>query len=351
MPHFSSARFGAPARRTFRAAFTSWDSGRRLKMEGVAPSTPGHGCRCREHLSNAEESSYYITMSMDRRTMLSGTAASAAVIALGTSNATAKVDDSPPSIIDTNVSLFQWPFRRLPADEPSALVAQLKLFGIRKAWAGSYEALLHRDVAGVNERLTDACRSYGEGRLVPIGTVNPSLPDWAEDLRRCHEAHRMAGIRVYPNYHDYDLSSPVFARLLKLTAQRGLFVQLAVAMEDVRTQHPLVQVKDVELRPLADLVSGIPGVRVQLLNHRPRTAELLTLAKVDGIHFDISRVDDTSGVSRIVRALPRGRVMFGSHAPFLIQQAALIRSGETDLNEGEQADLFSRNAAAFIRNV
>src|SRR4029453_11042197 len=85
-----------------------------------------------------------------------------------------------PLITDTNVNLSRWPFRRLPGDDPADLVARLRKHNVTQVWAGSFEALLHEDVAGVNMRLAANCKRYGEGMLLPFGTVNLRLPDWKE---------------------------------------------------------------------------------------------------------------------------------------------------------------------------
>ncbi len=287
---------------------------------------------------------------INRRELLN-LAATAGVASLLASQRAETAEENPPEfrIIDTNVSLFRWPFRRLPLDETAKLVKKLRSLGINTAWAGSFEGVLHRDVAGVNQRLAAECKQYPE--LVPIGSVNPALPDWKDDLRRCAQMHHMPGVRLHPNYHGYTLDDPRFAELLDLAAKAGCFVQIAAVMEDTRTQYPLLQVPDVDLSPLPGVMSRIQGAKVQILNDRPRSPLLFRLAKIPGLYFDTARVEGTDGIPSLVKSVPPGRVLFGTHAPFLIPDAALIRVHESSvLDEAGLKAVFSKNAEQFIKH-
>src|SRR5262245_32684505 len=67
---------------------------------------------------------------------------------------------TPPGIIDTNINLFDWPFRALKYRNTNALVAKLRKHRVVEAWAGSFEALLAKDMHGVNTRLAAECREH-----------------------------------------------------------------------------------------------------------------------------------------------------------------------------------------------
>ncbi|MEO2009122.1 MAG: amidohydrolase family protein [Pirellulaceae bacterium] len=287
---------------------------------------------------------------LDRRELLGGVVAGAAVGLTSTATARETASDKLPPwrAIDTNVSLFHWPFRRLPLDETGRLVQKLKSHAMEQAWAGSFEGLLHLDLAGVNSRLATACREQGDGLLIPFGSVNPTVPDWEEDLRRCHEEHKMPGIRLHPNYHGYSLDDPRFERLMRLAAKREIVVQLAATMEDGRTQHRMLQVADVDLAPLPDLVKRVPGTRLVVLNHKGTGPEFMQLLKIPGVYFDMSRVNATDGVARVIRTLPTGRIVFGTHAPFLIYESAMIKVEESNLTEDETTSILHRNATRLI---
>jgi predicted TIM-barrel fold metal-dependent hydrolase len=256
--------------------------------------------------------------------------------------------------VDVNVHCSRWPCRRLPLDETPALVSKLRALGVTSAWCGSFDALLHRDIAAVNARLFETCNDRAAGgMLVPFGAVNPMLPDWEEDLRRCHEVFRMPGVRLYPNYHGYTLDAPQFARLLQLATDRGLIVQVAVTMEDERVQHPLLRAAPVDVTPLPEVLKTVPAARIVLLNalHGPHDDVLTTLGKTQQVSFDIATLENVGGVASLLERVSADRVLFGSHAPFLYPQAAALKIKESALSDQVARKVLSGNADRMLKGT
>jgi uncharacterized protein len=238
---------------------------------------------------------------------MTATVAAAALSALRARSA----ESEPAALIDTNVSLGHWPFRRIPLDATSALVAKLRAHGVAQAWAGSFDALLHKDISAVNTRLTEDCRRHGRDLLVPFGAVNLALPGWEEDLLRCHHEHRMPGVRLYPNYHGYTLDTPAFARLLELAAAR---VQLLNAFRTLRG------------KPVLDLAAR-------------------------GMRFEIATLEGVEGIARLLAQIPGDRLCFGSHSPFFYFESAKLKLQESALSEAQIKAISVDNARRLLTSA
>jgi predicted TIM-barrel fold metal-dependent hydrolase len=246
-------------------------------------------------------------------------------------------------MIDTNANLSRWPFRRLAGDDPADFVARMRKAGVTQAWVGSFDGLLHRDVGGVNARLAADCKERGGGLLIPFGTVNPKLPDWQEDLRRCHETYRMPGVRLHPNYHGYTLADPEFAEVLRRAAAAGMIVQLATQMEDERTQYPLMRIPRVSLAPLAEIVAGVPSLRLVVLN-AARDPLRKKIAAAGSVYFDIAMVEGVGGVGVLASEVSPQRVVFGSHFPLFYFQSAALKIKEAGFSPADEKAILEDNA-------
>lgn len=282
---------------------------------------------------------------LNRRGFLAAPAAGAAASLLG---AAAAAQD----IVDTHVYLSRWPGRRLKGDETPDLVALLRAHGVSQAWAGSFDGLLHKDVAGVNQRLAEECDRHGRGFLVPFGSINPTLPAWEEDLVRCRDQFHMPGIRLHPNYQNYTLRDPEFARVARAASEMGLLIQIAAWMEDERCQHPRMQVPTVDLTPLAGILEKLPRARVLVLNgftNANRAAQLLPRqADAGRLAFDFAMLDGLMHLRNMAAAVGVERVVFGSYSPMFYFESAVLKVREADMPEPGARAVFRENARRLL---
>ncbi len=226
----------------------------------------------------------------------------------------------------------------------------LRARGVTQAWAGSFDGLLHEDIAGVNQRLAQECRHHGPDLLVPFGSVNPALPDWEEDLRRCHEEHRMPGIRLHPNYGGYAVTDREFERLLRMAAERGLLVQLAVRMQDERVHHWLTKVPPVNPTPLAALARSIPRLRLVMLGALQTIPApwAQDLAGTGRVAFDIAMLEGVGAVAFAIESLGIQSLVFGTHAPLFYIESASLKLRESDLSAQQLRAIRHENAQRLL---
>jgi len=254
-------------------------------------------------------------------------------------------------LIDVNVTLGQWPTRRVRGDTTAELVTMLSRHGVAEAWTGSIYGALYPDLSAANAELADQCRNHSQVSLLPFGTVNPLTADWDRELRLCKQRHAMRGLRLYPGYHGYALSHPEFARLLRAAAEERLVVCLTVQLEDERMMHPLLKAPVVDLQPLAEVLRQAPGVRLVLLNSMKRALQGPALDRVleaGAAYVEIATLERVGGVERLLADWPAERVLFGSHAPYLYIESAVLKLRESQLDPRQLQAVCAGNARALL---
>jgi predicted TIM-barrel fold metal-dependent hydrolase len=289
---------------------------------------------------------------------LTGQQPSAPQTQTATVRAPAATPSEAPGIIDTNVNLFNWPFRALKYRETKALVAKLKKHRVIEAWAGSFEALLSKDMSGTNTRLAHECRTQAPGFLIPFGSVNLAWPDWEEDVRRCHEVHKMPGLRIYPGYQPFDLDHPAMEGLVKMTVERDLILQVVFGMEDPRVHHPIINVGPVTFAPLLKAVKSTPNAKLELLHFSGSSPgeDLSKFMNKSNTVMDISRLEGNGAVGRMIGSItglpsarvPIERLVFGSHAPYFPVETAILKLIESPLDVPQLHAILQGNARRLL---
>ncbi len=249
--------------------------------------------------------------------------------------------ETAAGLIDCNVHLGAHPVRLLREIDESFLARR----EISEAWAASHEALLHRDMAAVNARLVKRCEV--SPRLRAVGCVNPRLPAWEDDLKRCVELHGMKAIRLYPNHHDYTLTDTAFLKLLESATKQNLLLQVVAQMEDQRTQSPLMKLPPVDLKPMGTLMKKMPEARVMVLN---ANAAMITTALLGctNVWLDIAMIEGVGGVENTLKSWPADKLCFGSHAPFFYWESASLKMQESVLTDEQSNAIRYLNARALL---
>ena len=168
----------------------------------------------------------------------------------------------------------------------------------------------------------------------------------------------MPGLRIYPGYQPFDLDHPGMERLVKMTSERGLILQVVFGMEDPRVYHPIINVGPVTFGPLLTAVQSAPNAKVQLLHFTgPTRGDALSQFMTKTNTFmDISRLEGNGAVGRMIGAItglpsarvPIERIVFGSHAPYFPVETAILKLIESPLDAQQLQAILQGNARRLL---
>jgi predicted TIM-barrel fold metal-dependent hydrolase len=292
-------------------------------------------------------------MHVTRRRFLKHTLAATAACGLAR---VAVAGDAPSSdeIIDTHVYVGHWPNQRLLDEDLANLVTLLQTSNVSQAWVGSFEGLFHKDIAAVNQRLADLVKSVASQfrpiQMHPFGTINPTLPDWEDDVRRCHETFEMRGVRLHPNYHGYTLDDPRFSQLLEMCTANELIVQLVCWMDDDRRRVLSPNATRVDLKPLAKKVTSLNELRLVISNgyQTANDEAIRALLPMKQICFDFAQATNEIAIRELADRTSANRVLFGSGTPLHDIAAPLAVMQKAQLKGTERSAIQTKNAKQLI---
>jgi uncharacterized protein len=256
-------------------------------------------------------------------------------------------------IIDTNAYLGPYAFRQLRHNTADGLLKLMDAKGIAKAWVASAAAITHRNVQPANEELAEAVRRRRD-RLIPMAVINPFYAGWQDDLTACAEQFGMKGLRLYPKWHNYNLTDKCCLELVDAATALRLPITIPIRVEDYRQRSWLVDVKDLTLPEIIPLIKARPEARFVLLNGSGYTASLLG-QKNNGLAanywIEISRLSALMGneIGTLVATLGAGRVVFGTGMPFNAPDPALVTLEVLRIGQKDKDRVLWENAAALKR--
>ena len=256
-------------------------------------------------------------------------------------------------IVDVNAYLGHFAFRQLRHNTAASLLALMDSKRINKAVVSSASAITYRNAQAGNEEVAEEVRAHSD-RLIPFAVINPSYAGWQDDLKICHEEFSMAGLRLYPKWHNYQLSSACCRELVNAANERGMVISIPIRAEDNRQRSWLLNVPDVPLDEVVELVKAHPKARFILLNGIGYTRCPLG-RKDNGLPSNyaigLSRLSAllANELGQLITNLGAERVMFGTGMPFKYPDPALVKLEVLDASEADKENIRSKNAMTWLQ--
>ena len=251
-------------------------------------------------------------------------------------------------IIDCNAHLGHWPFRHLNDSQPDDFVALMDRCGVTQACVAPFQGLLYGDVRPANDWLIEAIAPHRD-RLIPYAAINPNFPDWERDFREAVDGG-FVGVRLYPNYHSYELRDACLSDLMAAAKEHGVTVSIHLRMYDERLHHPRCMVPPVAVAEAGAVARKSPEVNIVLCNIK--TAEIMGIAEdlrsLPNLYVETSNLEGTGGVEKRVAEIGAASIVFGTHAPYQYMDAALLKMKASVLSEDDSAAILYKNVQAWM---
>lgn len=254
-------------------------------------------------------------------------------------------------ILDVNAYLGPFAFRRLRHQSAAALLRVMDSRRIDRAIVSSAAAITYRNAQPGNEDVASEAGRHRD-RLLPFAVINPAYAGWRDDLEACRDLG-MKGLRLYPRWHGFDLSSGPSLELIDRATEHGMIISIPIRVEDHRQRSWLVDVPDVPLADLVALVKSRPQARFHFVNGIGFVNSPLG-RKDNGLpanyRIEISRLNVilNDEIQHLVANLGPNRLVFGTGIPFSYPDPALARMELLAPDAELRERILWRNAAEWL---
>jgi len=271
-------------------------------------------------------------------------------------------------LLDVNAYIGHWPFKQLQYNTCSKLLDRMNKFAVDISVISNLNGIFYKNTQSANEELFIELRGARrfDDRFIPFAIINPIYAGWRDDLEICTTRMGMKGIRVFPQYHDYEISDPSFIELVKITRDRGLPVAIDVRMVDSRQRSwmdipvfiPKEEKYDIitlewQLRNIIPVIREVPDAKyiiVNVANGLRLSDEDLELVKRTDILFDTSG-RSMSNLPDLIKRFGNDKFAFGSHSPILDYLSGRLRIEsmiDTEADEPTKELIRSGNAKRVL---
>src|SRR5450759_2280857 len=158
-------------------------------------------------------------------------------------------------LLDINAYVGHWPFKQLQYNTCSKLMDRMNNFGVDVSVISNLNGIFYKNTQSANEELYDELKSDKnfKDRIIPFAIINPIYAGWKKDFETSISKMGMKGLRLFPQYHDYDVTDPSFVELVGMARDRVIPVAIDIRMVDSR-QRSWIDIPVFEPGVVADII-------------------------------------------------------------------------------------------------
>ena len=248
--------------------------------------------------------------------------------------------------IDVNAFLGAYPFRRVPATSPEALLRAMDRVGIDEAWVSHLPSVFWRSPGDGNAWLYGVAEK--EPRLKPVPAVHPGLDDWEAALSEAGNRDAPA-VRCDPTYYGLSPAGSEMRVLAAACGAAGLPLLMAVRLEDGRQRHPGDTAPELPAAAVRTLLRSDEDLRL-VITHADR-------GFIEEVHFgstpeearriwwDIAWIwgPPEDHLELLLGTVGAERFVFGTGQPLRIPEASVVKLDLLELGAEQREAIESGN--------
>ncbi len=250
-------------------------------------------------------------------------------------------------IVDVHAYIGKWPYWPVPHSSAAEIAAVMRETGIDCAAISSTRGLFTSWLDGNAE--AHAAASDSGGRLIAFDCAGP--PELSHSLGgpdfQLAGNGGARGVRLFPQYHTYDLLYEPFvdalceqAAMLQLPVQLPLRVLMNWGMPALELA---TMVAIVERHPKA------PWILTGLNYFHELRVGIALMRRYPSVHLETSCIQGFEAIRKIVEQCGSGQLLFGTGLPMQNAAANMSKLRHARISEADREAILGGNAARLLR--
>lgn len=245
-------------------------------------------------------------------------------------------------LVDINAYVGHWPFKQLHYNHCSSLLERMDKFGVGLSIVSNLNGIFYKNTQSANEELYAEIISDQRfrDRFIPFAIINPIYAGWKGDFDTCVHTMGMRGIRLYPLYHDYDLTNPSCIELVNMARENDIPVAFSTRIVDSRQRSWMDLEREWDLEDIVPIIREVPDAKYLILNVANSTRlneEETELIRSADVLFDTSG-RSMNAFGELIGIFGKNKFAFGTHSPILDYLTGLLRIESLRTDEASEED-------------